>query len=297
MASSAENLGNSADKLIVVTGSSYLHDNAFQTTIHRKTKTTYKTSKRYGMWYVGFCLVGVGLGFFSLPVLILSGLPLWNCLLIPAAFLLFGIAVQQYGNARAPKVTTTKTSTQRSIKDVNFYNGLKGEVKIEHILSSFLNSEWTLYKNVLLQSRNDDIDAILVGPSGIFVLEVKAFSGNYRYDGKQWQYQTKRKNWVAPDKNPMEQMVANRNRVYRHLKAKTFELPVQGRLVWAGSGFVKATGHRNELWFAKDDAQWIKADVTKRRPLDASKIEQVHAELTRLCRAAQSPPAIPKMPF
>lgn len=298
MLAAEESHRDSAETMRVVQGSRYLRDSAFTTTTERTTNVTIEPHKKVRSWSPGLSLIGIGIGLMCLPIVWLRGLPLSTTLIMPIAFTLFGIALQQVKNARVTRIKTTSVKTVETVKDEMFAKGLKGEIKVEQLLRNCLNNDWTLYKNVLLQQRSDDIDAILVGPSGVYVLEIKAFSGNYRFDGTQWEFQTKNHKWVKVDKNPMEQLVSNRNRIYHHLRAKAINVPVRGRLVWAGDGYVKAVGHQKDLWFTKNGAKWIKNDIAKGQMLDDDTVESVHAELTRLCiAAAQSTSMAADVPF
>jgi hypothetical protein len=67
--------------------------------------------------------------------------------------------------------------------------GIQGEQVLRvHLLSSGLGDEYTAYYNLPLNGngRNSDIDCILVGPSGIFVFEVKHHHGLILYRNGVW---------------------------------------------------------------------------------------------------------------
>ena len=67
--------------------------------------------------------------------------------------------------------------------------GIRGEQVLRtHLLSSGLNGEHTAYYNVPLNSkgRTSDVDCVLVGPSGLFVFEVKHHHGLIFYRDGNW---------------------------------------------------------------------------------------------------------------
>ena len=67
--------------------------------------------------------------------------------------------------------------------------GIRGEQVLRaHLLSSGLGDEYTAYYNVPLNGngRVSDIDCVLVGPSGLFVFEVKHHHGLILYRNGVW---------------------------------------------------------------------------------------------------------------
>jgi hypothetical protein len=89
-------------------------------------------------------------------------------------------------------------------------SGSIGEKRVERILSNQLSREYLIYSNVLLKDQNKgDIDHIVVGPKGIFVLETKNNSGKIEYNGYVW------KGIIG---NPSKQLVSNMFRIKDILK-------------------------------------------------------------------------------
>ncbi|MGD0229951.1 MAG: nuclease-related domain-containing protein [Syntrophorhabdales bacterium] len=67
--------------------------------------------------------------------------------------------------------------------------GIRGEQALRaHLLSSGLNDEYTAYYNLPLNGNGkaSGIDCVLVGPSGLFVFEVKHHHGLILYQGGAW---------------------------------------------------------------------------------------------------------------
>lgn len=61
--------------------------------------------------------------------------------------------------------------------------GLEGEDAVAHELLK-LPSSYAVYRNIQLR-ESCDIDCIVVGPNGIFTIEVKSHSGRIGYDGQE----------------------------------------------------------------------------------------------------------------
>lgn len=60
--------------------------------------------------------------------------------------------------------------------------GLEGEQRVADLLSAALDDRWTLLSSVVVEGLPGDIDHVLVGPAGIFAIEVKHWSGWLYYD-------------------------------------------------------------------------------------------------------------------
>ncbi|MCK4565433.1 MAG: NERD domain-containing protein [Verrucomicrobia bacterium] len=66
----------------------------------------------------------------------------------------------------------------------NFLKGAKGEEWVAHELA-FLNVDYTVFNGLRLAGGKQNFDHIIVGPSGIFVVETKNWKGSVEFrDGK-----------------------------------------------------------------------------------------------------------------
>ena len=68
------------------------------------------------------------------------------------------------------------------------YNGgLQGEKTVIKHLNKTLNDEYYLLNDVYMHNGGGDIDHIVLGPNGVFVLETKNWSGKITCNGDDWQ--------------------------------------------------------------------------------------------------------------
>ena len=65
--------------------------------------------------------------------------------------------------------------------------GLAGETQVAKLLSSTLSDNYWLINGLYLHNGGGDIDHVVLGPGGIFVLETKNWSGTVSCDGDEWQ--------------------------------------------------------------------------------------------------------------
>lgn len=70
----------------------------------------------------------------------------------------------------------------------NIYRGgRQGEQAVIKTLANSLSDEYFLINGVYLKGRGGDIDHVVLGPTGVYVLETKNWSGKIICNGDQWQ--------------------------------------------------------------------------------------------------------------
>ena len=115
----------------------------------------------------------------------------------------------------------------------NYREGQKGEDRVVEIISHNLDGNWSLFRNVSLPGRKrTDLDAVLVGPSGVWVLEIKNFTGEHRNIGEHWEYRAENR-WKHAKKSPSRQAQNNAIRLANFLKADGIQQWVIPAVVWA----------------------------------------------------------------
>jgi hypothetical protein len=73
--------------------------------------------------------------------------------------------------------------------------GYDGEKRVGRVLSSNLSDEYSLINDVTLSDGYGNIDHVVLGPNGVFVIETKNYGGKIICNGDQWssQYESKKK--------------------------------------------------------------------------------------------------------
>jgi len=64
--------------------------------------------------------------------------------------------------------------------------GIKGEQEVADILGGTLSDAWTLVKGY--RNRRGEIDYLLLGPGGLFAIEVKYVNGTFAITRERWRY-------------------------------------------------------------------------------------------------------------
>ena len=127
--------------------------------------------------------------------------------------------------------------TKRLDKQIEQHRlGQEGEEQVVQLIVQALDGNWHLFTNINLPGRNKgDLDLVLVGPSGVWALEVKNFRGEYRNVGEKWEYKNG-KNWNVASANPSRQAKGNTYRLKNFLKADHVNVFINSAIVWANQG-------------------------------------------------------------
>lgn len=81
----------------------------------------------------------------------------------------------------------------------------------ENLVSNYLNTlpkDYFVFNDVNLPGKGGNIDHVVIGPTGIYVIETKNYSGRYRIKGNQWLYY-KNGQYMEIKKNPGTQVRRN----------------------------------------------------------------------------------------
>lgn len=170
---------NQQDRITITNGTSFTQEKA----------TQYRKGQEQGqiLTYAGVILFIISLFAIFRTLNLLYGL-------ITIAGVLMGV----YGNSL----------TERSKKEgYGWERGLEGENMVTKYINT-LPLDYHTYHDVQLQGKGGNIDHIVIGPTGIFVIETKNYTGTYRIKGNQWLYQKQGK-WVDIKKNPGSQVRLN----------------------------------------------------------------------------------------
>jgi hypothetical protein len=116
-----------------------------------------------------------------------------------------------------------------------YRRGQEGEDNVVQRIAQALDGNWYVFRNISIPGRNKgDLDLVLVGPPGIWALEVKNFRGEYRNIGETWEWKNG-KSWKAALGNPGRQAQNSALRLKNFLKADNLNVFVNNAVVWANS--------------------------------------------------------------
>ncbi|RLC65850.1 MAG: hypothetical protein DRI48_06080 [Chloroflexi bacterium] len=165
----------------------------------------------------------------------------------------------------------------------NFAKGRRGEQRLVAFLREELDGHWVLFRSVVLPGYQGDLDAVLIGPRGIYALEVKAYSGYHRNEGNKWQKRLLGV-WRTVDSNPTRQALRNAQRLHDYLETQGIDVWVEPRVVWAGSGRVWLEHPAVPVWqFSHPEHIW--KDLRDGKPLSPELVRQLVSGVVAARRA------------
>jgi hypothetical protein len=87
------------------------------------------------------------------------------------------------------------------LRKYHIYNGgWQGEKQVANLLTHSLSDDYYLLNDLYLREGGGDIDHIVLGPNGVFVLETKNWSGSISCNGDEWQRAGKRNFLGSPSR-------------------------------------------------------------------------------------------------
>jgi hypothetical protein len=160
--------------------------------------------------------------------------------------------------------------------------GQEGEERVVEVMRQSLDGNWHLFCNIRLPGRNKgDLDAVLVGPGGVWVLEIKSYNGEYRNIGDRWEYR-KGNRWEPATSNPSRQAEDNAIRLANFLKSDNIKQWVTAVVVWANrESSLTVQNPTTTVWLL--DRLPDELGNLWREPIPTIQREAIVRKLTQLC--------------
>lgn len=163
----------------------------------------------------------------------------------------------------------------------SFRTGRKGEDQVVEQLRAALDSRWTIYRNLQLPQRLDDLDLVLVGPGGVWAVQVKAFSMPLRFHAGRWEYQRGR-GWArCQAKHDPAQVSGQAKRLNAYLKENGVERWVERAIALTGrQPYDLVKGSEVPVWMSYNIETRARQLVT-RYPPQADELARINQLLGR----------------
>jgi hypothetical protein len=136
-----------------------------------------------------------------------------------------------------------------------FQVGAAGEDSVAQTILDVLDERWTMFRNLdLPNSNNGDIDIVLVGPGGIWAIEVKTYTGNYRVENGRYYKETRNGYWHKDRRGPGAQVRTNAATLCNYLKQQgiNYRNGVNRVVVMAGESNVHIHSTGTTVWRLDD---------------------------------------------
>jgi hypothetical protein len=166
-----------------------------------------------------------------------------------------------------------------------YRKGEEGEERVVEKARQALDGDWTVFRNVILPGRRRaDLDIVLVGPPGVWAVEVKSLSGEYRNVGEAWQYRAGSR-WRRMTRSPSRQARNGAIALKDFLRADGITTYVPAVVAWAEQGgHVSIEDPTVPVW-TLDRIEDELGNLWNGQRLTAQVQEQIVEKLTRVCLA------------
>jgi hypothetical protein len=155
----------------------------------------------------------------------------------------------------------------------NSGRGRKGEQTVVDRLRTILDNRWTIFRNLHLPDRKDDVDIVLVGPGGVWAVEIKAFRENVRSQNGAWEWQTKR-GWKKLEQNPSRQVTENAKRLNFYLQQQGITRWVERAVALAEPQPIQNFQSEIPIWFLPTLENAV-SNLTTRTPPSEEEIKRI----------------------
>lgn len=130
---------------------------------------------------------------------------------------LFGISTPRWRAETRKRRRALADARFMTIEGEYWARGRAGEDHLAGVLAEHLDDRYLLLRNYTPPRPNSaggDIDAVLLGPHGVTVFEVKAWRGDFRFESGDWWYQSSSTSkWEPAQSSPSQQAKANARRI------------------------------------------------------------------------------------
>jgi hypothetical protein len=163
--------------------------------------------------------------------------------------------------------------------------GQEGEERTLGVIQRVLDGKWYVFRNLSLPGRNQsDYDIILVGPAGVYTLEVKNWSGEHKNVGEQWSRQVGAA-WRVINKSPSRQANDGAARLGNFFKADGIEQWVTGVVIWANpESFVMVENPSVAVWTLEHLPDELNK-LSPRNNFTEATLQKIVDKLTKLANA------------
>ena len=122
------------------------------------------------------------------------------------------------------------------LRKYHIYNsGWQGEKQVAKLLSHTLSDDYYLLNDLYLRVGEGDIDHIILGPNGVFVLETKNWNGSISCNGDEWKRVGKRNFSGSPSRQVKRNTSKIRQIINTNPNLRVLDILVEGIVIFTNN--------------------------------------------------------------
>lgn len=168
---------------------------------------------------------------------------------------------------------------------------MRGQEAVVQALAEPLDDSFALLLNGLLPQSDLELDLVLVGPNGVWVLQTVHAPGMYTIEGDNWMaYDTAQLQFAPVEQNPVRQAREGSMRLYEHLHEKDWPVPWINSLLVVTSRDVNIRAKDSAVAILQLDRipRYVTQDILALEPvMDSADVREVVSVLTAYLSASQ----------
>ena len=161
--------------------------------------------------------------------------------------------------------------------------GWEGEKQVIKLLDSKLSDDYILLNDLYIRGGGGDIDHVVLGPNGIFVLETKNWNGSITCNGDLWQREGKQNFKGSPSQQVKRNAATVKNIIDSSQTFKPLDIFVEGIVVFTNKHAIlhlnnptvaivklpqlpnQITTHRNSSNYSRQQLETIGKEILKQK--------------------------------
>ena len=116
-----------------------------------------------------------------------------------------------------------------------YRGGWQGEKEVTNLLSHTLSDDYFLLNDLYLREAGGDIDHIVLGPNGVFVLETKNWNGSISCNGDEWKRAGKRNFSGSPSRQVKRNTLKIKQIINTNPNLRVQDIWVEGIVVFTNN--------------------------------------------------------------
>jgi hypothetical protein len=161
-----------------------------------------------------------------------------------------------------------------------YRGGLEGEKRVAKLLSVTLSNDYYLLNGMHFGGGDGDVDHIVLGPNGVFVIETKNWSGKIMCHGDKWQRKSRRRFTGSPSRQ-LKKNVAKVQRILDLSPFRELRVWVEGAVVFTNNADLHLNNPTVPILKLQQLPNYITNQQNRNNRYPTQQLEQIAKEIIK----------------